>query len=66
MVQTTGIESVIDTESVSVDLNQPFEVYSLTGINYGTYPNYDSAKNSLSYGIYLIRQQSSTRRIIIR
>lgn len=66
MVQTTGIESVIDADSVSVDLNQPFEVYSLTGINYGTYPNYDSAKNSLSYGIYLIRQQSSTRRIIIR
>lgn len=66
LAHSTGINSVTADATTLVNYSEPFEVYSISGISYGTFTGLSSAKASLAPGIYVARQGSAASKIIIK
>lgn len=64
----TGDESSDITTLINngMILNQPADIYSLSGVLLGTYASPTTAKASLSRGLYIIKQGNNTTKISIK
>lgn len=62
----SGIDSIVADGGYAFDPFQPIEVYSIAGINMGTFDNLKTAETILTPGIYIVRQQTSVSRIAVK
>lgn len=63
---TIGSDTATSLEDVSADANMPCEVYNISGKLLSTTDDLSSVLESLSTGLYIIRQGTTTRKVSVR
>lgn len=63
---TIGSDTATSLEDVSADANMPCEVYNISGKLLSTTDDLSGVLESLSTGLYIIRQGTTTRKVSIR
>lgn len=58
---TTGIENITTN-----DVNEKLSVYDVSGRKIGDYKSIDSAKSSLKQGMYIVKANSKTFKIVVK
>mgnify|MGYP003466965136 len=63
---TIGSDTATSLEDVSADANMPCDVYNISGKLLSTTDDLSSVLESLSTGLYIIRQGTTTRKVSVR